>query len=204
MYKSTKFEEKDSDKVLAFMQAHPFITLVGFDGDYPVATQVPVQVYRNGSAFTIVGHIMKKTDHHTAYSKNENVLAIFTGAHAYISASVYENPASASTWNYSTVQAKGKIRLMDRDETREVIKHLTDSYEDPKTSPAAFHRMTTEYIEQNLKAISGFEIIVTALENTFKLSQNHPQQNRAAIVDYLSQSKVANDQAVAQQMKENL
>lgn len=204
MYKSAKFEEKDAEKVLAFMQAHSFITLVGYDGDYPVATQIPVHIYQDEQGLRIVGHVMKKTDHYEAYAKNENVLALFTGAHTYISAAVYENPAVASTWNYSSVQAKGKIRLMDNGETREVIKQLTDSYEDPATSKAAFHHMSEDYIEKNLKAISGFEIRVVHIANVFKLSQNHPETNRRNIVAQLEKREDSDAHEIAQQMKHNL
>lgn len=201
MYKSSQFEEKDTDKVLAFMQAHPFITLIGFDGTYPVATQVPVQVYQDEAGMRIVGHIMRKTDHHLAYVKNENVMVLFTGAHAYVSAAVYENPAVASTWNYSSVQAKGKIRLMDNAETRIAIMQLTDQYEDAVNSPASFHKMDTAYIDQHLKAIAGFEIKVESLHNVFKLSQNHSATNRTNIVANLSASDDADSKKVAAQMK---
>ena len=201
MYKSAQFEEKDADKVLAFMQAHPFVTLIGFDGTYPVATQVPVQVYQDEAGMRIVGHIMRKTDHHLAYAKNENVLALFTGAHAYVSAAVYENPAVASTWNYSSVQAKGKIRLMNNEETRTVIMQLTDQYEDAVNSPASFHKMDAAYIDQHLKAIAGFEIKVESIHNVFKLSQNHSATNRTNIVANLSASDDADSKKVAAQMK---
>ena len=83
------------------MQAHSFAVLIGANLDIPSATQVPLQVKRDGEAIKLIGHIMKKTDHHEAFIFNENVLALFHGAHAYISASVYENLTSASTWNYS-------------------------------------------------------------------------------------------------------
>jgi transcriptional regulator len=165
------------------MQAHSFITLIGYDGIYPVATQIPVHMYQDEKGTRLVGHIMKKTDHYLAYAKNENVLALFTGANAYVSASVYENPAVASTWNYSSVQAKGKIRLMNKDETREVIKHLTNSYEDPAKSPAAFHKMDDAYIESNLKAISGFEIRVEEINSVFKLNQNHSATIRQKLLN---------------------
>ena len=102
MYKNPQFEEKDTEKVLAFMQAHPFITLIGYDGSYPVATQIPVKIEQRVGDTYLIGHVMKKTDHYQAFAKHENVLALFTGAHAYISASVYQDKAVASTWNYSS------------------------------------------------------------------------------------------------------
>jgi transcriptional regulator len=199
MYKNPQFEG-DRESVMAFMQAHPFITLIGYDGDYPVATQIPVVIQERGEHLYLIGHVMKKTDHYEAYVKNNNVLALFTGAHAYISASVYENPAVASTWNYSAVQAKGKISLLTDLETREVIRDLTNRYENPATSKAAFHHMSEDYIAKNLKAISGFEILIEHLASAFKLSQNHPSSNRANIIAQLSGSEDANDQQVAEDM----
>jgi transcriptional regulator len=201
MYRNPQFEEKDTEKVLAFMHAHSFITLIGYDGNYPVATQIPVKIEQRDSEIYLIGHVMKKTDHHQAYAANENVLALFTGAHAYISASVYQDPAVASTWNYSSVQVKGTIKLLNDQETREVIRELTNRYEDPTTSKAAFHHMSEEYIEKNLKAISGFEVLVNNIQSVFKLSQNHPSANRASIIDHLAKSDDANDQQVADDMK---
>ena len=203
MYKVGKFLEKDIDKLIAFIEAHPFAVVIGANQNVPSATQIPLQVKLDGNVVKLIGHVMKKTDHHEAFMANENVLALFHGAHAYVSASVYENPASASTWNYSSVQAKGKIKLLNNEETRKVIEDLTNQYE-ASNSPAAFHQMSDEYINQHLKAIAGFEITVTSLEGVFKLSQNHSQVNQEAIVSYLSQSDDVQAQEVAKQMKGDL
>lgn len=202
MYKVGSFLEKDIDKLIAFIEAHPFAVLIGANQNIPSATQVPLQVKKDGDTVKLIGHIMRKTDHHEAFIANENVLALFHGAHAYVSASVYENPASASTWNYSSVQAKGQIRLLNNEETRKVIEDLTNQYE-AHSSPAAFHQMSDDYINQHLKAIAGFEITVTSLEGVFKLSQNHSQVNKEAIVKQLSQSDDVQAQEVAKQMEEN-
>ncbi|RZK87069.1 MAG: FMN-binding negative transcriptional regulator, partial [Pedobacter sp.] len=157
MYKVSHFLEKDINKLITFIEANPFAVLIGSNQNFPSATQVPLQVRREGDTVKLIGHVMKKTDHYEAFLANENVLALFHGAHAYVSASVYDNPASASTWNYNSVQAKGKIRLLSEDETRRIIKDLTDEYE-AKDSPAAFHQMSDDYIDKHLKAIAGFEI----------------------------------------------
>jgi transcriptional regulator len=200
MYKVTSFLEEDLEKLIQFMEDHPFAVLIGSNQNVPSATQIPLQIKQYGTDIKLVGHVMKKTDHHEAFLANDNVLALFHGAHAYISASIYENPASASTWNYSAVQAAGKIRLLNSDETRAVLKALTDQYE-KQDSPAAFHHLSDDYIEKHLKAIVGFEITVTSLKGIFKLSQNHPQVNRQRIVNHLSQSENPQAQEIAEQMK---
>lgn len=189
MYRSAKFKAKEQAEVLEFMNKNPFITLIGHDGEFPIATQVPVQLSDDQEGRLVLhGHMMKNTDHYEAFLKNPNALALFVGSHTYVSASVYTQPASASTWNYMTVHAKGNIRFLDAAGTYEAIKRLTNQYEDPAASPAAFHKMDEAYIQKLLPAIAGFELTVTSLEHVFKLSQNHPQENRDAIVANLSES----------------
>ncbi|RYD80922.1 MAG: FMN-binding negative transcriptional regulator [Sphingobacteriales bacterium] len=201
MYKLPYFTADSQEEILEFMHQHTFVTLIGFDGEFPVATQVPVKTVIDGEGIKLIGHIMTKTDHCKAFEKYSNVLAIFTGAHAYISASVYENPQSASTWNYKTVQAKGIIRLLNSEETYQVIKHLTDKYENPESSPAAFNKMDERYIQKHLKAITGFEISVSNIDHVFKLSQNHSAVNKESIIKNLEQSDDVLAKEVAKEMK---
>ena len=123
MYSFPYYKEPDKEKVLAFIRQHPFAFLTGCDaGNKPVATQIPVfiderdarpddQVGR-GKLF-LSGHIMKNTDHHKAFLHNPNVLAVFTGAHTYVSASWYASKGQASTWNYMIVHAKGMLKFLD-------------------------------------------------------------------------------------------
>ena len=99
------------------------------------------------------------------------------------------------------MQAKGKIRLLNSEETKTVIKELTDQYE-KRDSPAAFHQMSDDYIEKHLKAIAGFEITVANLEGVFKLSQNHFHINKGSIIKHLSQSDDLQAQEVARQMED--
>jgi len=204
MYKLPYFTADNQEEILEFMHQNTFVTLVGFDGEFPVATQVPVKTVVDGEVVKLIGHIMTKTDHCKAFEQNPNVLAIFTGAHAYISASVYENPQSASTWNYKTVQAKGKIRLLNSEETYRVIKDLTDKYENPESSPAAFNKMDDAYIQKHLKAITGFEILVSTIDHVFKLSQNHSAASKESIIKSLEDSDDVLAREVAKEMKDRL
>lgn len=203
MYKLPYFTTDNQDEILDFMHNNTFVTLVGFDGEFPVATQIPVKTVVDEDKIRLIGHIMTKTDHCKAFKENQRVMAIFTGAHAYISASVYENPKSASTWNYKTVQAKGIIRLLNSEETYHVIKDLTDKYENPESSPAAFNKMGEDYIQKHLKAITGFEISVTNIDHVFKMSQNHSAANKENIINNLEQNGDILAKEVAKGMKDN-
>ena len=184
MYKTNNFKEFEAQTVIAFMKENSFAMVTGIGNTYPVATQIPLEVEEKNGKIFLHGHLMKKTDHHLAFEKNNNVLVLFAGAHCYVSASWYNDPQSASTWNYMTVHAKGKIIFTDEDGTYEAIKAVTNKYEGTATK-AAFNNMPQEYVKPLLKAIVGFSIEVEMLDNVFKLSQNKKQDEKINIIQQL-------------------
>lgn len=203
MYNVPHFTEENESLVFDFMQKNSFVNIVGYDGDYPAATHVPVDIRRKQGKIILTGHIMKNTSHHKTFEKNENVLVIFNGPHCYVSASWYEKKDVASTWNYIDVQAKGKIKFYDTERTKEIIHHLTDQYESP-ASEAAFDKLPIEYVDKLAKAIVGFTIEILSIENVFKLSQNHNLQTRKNIIEKLSASNDAGANEIAFEMKKRL
>ena len=188
MYKLPHFTENDPDKVIAFMKENTFAIVTGLGEQYPVATHIPLEVVVEADGkIVLCGHVMKNSDHHKAFVKNSNVLVIFNGPHCYVSASWYNNPQSASTWNYMTVHAKGNIVFTDDAGTYAAIKEVTNKYEGTATA-AAFDTMPKEYIDQMLKAIIGFTIEVEKLDNVFKLSQNKSETEQINIIEQLKKT----------------
>jgi len=171
MYKLPYFQEQDSDKVLAFMKANSFAVIAAAGTEYPVMTQVPLEVAALDGKIILTGHMMRNTDHHKALLQNPAVTVLFTGPHCYVSASWYNNVQTASTWNYISVHAKGQLQFTDEAGTHAALAAVTNQYEGPD-SPASFQNIPLPYIEKLIPAIVGFTIEVESLANVFKLSQN--------------------------------
>ncbi|MBL7698689.1 MAG: FMN-binding negative transcriptional regulator [Chitinophagaceae bacterium] len=187
MYSLPYFTEEDKEEVLRFMHAHPFVTLCGSDAaGRPFATQVPLLFKEQDGRMILEGHIMRNTDHHKAFQQNPQVLAIFTSAHTYVSASWYSNPNQASTWNYQSVHARGNLSFIEEEELRRVLKETTEKYENHRESPASFHNLQPEYINRLIKAIVGFRIPVDEIGNVFKLSQNRDEESFDNIMQKLN------------------
>jgi transcriptional regulator len=204
MYKPSYFIEEDNTKVLSFLKEYSFAVITGQGEQYPVSTHIPLEIIvKDDGSLIFSGHLMKNTDHHKAFLKNENVLVIFNGPHCYISASWYDIPPIASTWNYMSVHAKGKISFTDDKGTCEAIKSITNKYEGTETV-AAFNNLSEEYIDRMLKAIVGFTIAIESMENVFKLSQNRSIPDQQNIIDQLMQRGDAQSIAIAQEMKNRL
>jgi len=96
MYKIPYFNEPDAQRIITFMRDHSFAMVIGIGENYPVATLLPLEIEEKDGSLFLKGHLMRKTDYHLAFEKNNNVLVLFTGPHCYVSASWYNNPKSAS------------------------------------------------------------------------------------------------------------
>jgi transcriptional regulator len=189
MYNLPYFKEGDYKVVLEFMRKHPFVFLTGVNEENkPVATQVPVFIDERDGKLFLTGHIMRNNDHHKAFEKNPNILAVFTSPHVYVSATWYDDPHQASTWNYMSVHAKGTIRFGNKEDLIAILKRLTLHYENNNTaSTTVFDNLTSEYTEPLLKAIVSFEVEVVSIDNVFKLSQNRNERSFQNIMDKLNE-----------------
>ncbi len=203
MYKLKYFTEEDKEKVIAFMKENSFATITGIDEKYPVATHVPLEIKQIEDKLYFTGHIMKNSDHHKAFSKNEHVLVIFNGPHCHVSASWYTEPNVASTWNYMTAHAKGKICFGDEAQTKKIVEELTNKYE-KVGSEAAFNKLPNDYVDRLVKAIIAFTIKVESLDNVFKLSQNHDEKTRQSIIEHLRKRESDDENAIAEEMQKRI
>ena len=187
MYNLPYFKEEDEKEVLRFMREHPFIMLCGSDGKgRPVATQVPILMREDNTRLIIEGHVMRNTDHHKAFEQNAQALAVFTGAHTYVSASWYSDQKQASTWNYLSVHARGTIRFVDEAHLRRILDDTTSKYENNEQSPSLYKHLSKDYIDRLIGAIVGFELTVESIDNVFKLSQNRDEKSFHTIMDNLN------------------
>ena len=203
MYKSSYYTEQDKEKVMVFMKENSFALITGIGENHPVATQIPLAIKLKDDKIFLEGHMMKKTDHHLAFEKNNNVLVLFTGPHCFVNANWYTDPGVGSTWNYMTVHAKGKISFFDEEGTRNAVKALSDKYAGT-SSQASFDNLPKDYIDHMVKAIVGFSIEIEALDNVFKLSQNRDETSQKNIIEQLRKRGDANSTAIAQQMEKRL
>ena len=192
MYNYPHYKERDKEKLIAFMQNHPFVTLIGSDKNGRIeATQIPVMIEEKEGSIFIYGHIARKSDHHQAFEENANVLALFTGAHTYVSGTWYSgNPQQASTWNYISIHARGQIKFLDERALIELLKKLSLHFENNNTaSSTIYDNLPADYKEKLIKAILAFEIEITEMDNVHKLSQNRDEKSYDNIVQQLKKQE---------------
>ena len=169
------------------MQANPFVTICGVDRNgLPIAAQIPILIKQVQDKLIISGHLMRKQDHTNAFELNPNTLVIFSAPSAFVSASWYTNKGQASTWNYQTVHAIGKMKMQDEAHLYQLLTDLTMHFEKEADAPSQVKNLDPMYMQQNMKAIVSFDIEVTELKHVFKLSQNRDETSHQNIQNELS------------------
>jgi transcriptional regulator len=205
MYRPTAFQEDNVDKLLAFMRANSFATLVSIVQGVPYASHVPLVVKVQGDVIQLIGHLAKPNPQWQAFEVAES-LAIFTGAHAYISPTLYEKHENVPTWNYVAVHAYGipkVITLSHSPESMEqMISEMIDTYEADYQSH--WHGLSDGYRQGMMNGIVGFEMTVARLEGKYKLSQNRSQTDQQTVSTALLQSSDPVVRAVGEEMRQNL
>lgn len=203
MYNIPYFKANNDAEVLAFMKAHPFITLCGVaENGSPVATHIPVLFAEKEGKLWLRAHIMRKQDHTVAFEKNNQVLAIFQGPHTYISAQNYSPQNVASTWNYKAVHVKGILHFLNEEDLLQVLQDLTTHFENNHDSPASVKYMDSNYLTSMMKAIVAFEVEILDIQHVFKMSQNKDEETQQRIIHSLEKGN-EEDKAVAAVMKAN-
>lgn len=188
-----------------FIAKHPFALLTGCDPDgKPVATQVPAFLEEREGGLVLSGHLMKNTDHHTAFMHNQNVLVVFTGPQAYVSGAWYSDPYTPSTWNYMSVHVRGTIRFLDGAALEKMLEKTSLHFEgyDPH-SPTAFQNLPQQLTGKLISAIVAFEIEVDTMDNVFKLSQDRDIVSYRNIIEQLKKQG-GDGRAIAGEMQKRM
>lgn len=200
MYVPKDFVVEDRAQLSAFIERHPFGTVVSDVRGRPFATHLPMIASQNGDELTLALHVARANPQWETIEGQE-VLAIFQGAHAMVSASWYEHPpSSVPTWDYAAVHCNGVAHVLDGSATRRVLEQLVGRLE----TSWRIEQADSEFISRLERAIVGVEIAVTRCEGAFKYSQNRSAEDRARVLAALSRSSKSGDRELLEEMRATL
>ena len=181
MYVPAHFKPDDAD-VQAVLEGIQAADLVTSTGEGLLATLLPFLYDRPGSRAGIgelgalVGHVARNNKQWKVPAVGE-ALVIVRGPDAYISPAWYatkrEHGRVVPTWNYVTVHVHGRLVIHDDVVWLEaLVRRLTERHESFRDDPWSVDDAPPAYIEGQLRAIVGVEILIDRIEGKWKLSQN--------------------------------
>src|SRR6187551_1263811 len=177
MYIPDLYKNEDKEAIRTFLKENAFGILINQTNGKLWATHIPLELDINQEGEEVLmGHISKENPQWTAFELNDEILAVFTGPHAYISSSWYDHE-NVPTWNYIAVHVYGKLKILSDQELWQSLKELTDKYEKHSEHPVSVETMNPAYVKKEMLAIVGFEIEISKMEAAYKLSQNRDAKN---------------------------
>ena len=144
-----------------------------------VATLLPfIYVPEPGSHGALHGHLARNNPQWELPASGES-LVIVRGPDAYITPGWYASKAGhgrvVPTWNYVTAHVYGFFVVHDDPAwTEDLVRRLTARHEAYRDHPWSVDDAPRAFIEGQLRAIVGVELVISRIEAKAKLSQNRP------------------------------
>lgn len=199
MYTPSHYKNTNLNEVKEFLKQNSFGILINQTAGRPWATHIPMELDLDADRNEVlVGHISKVNPQWKYFGEQEEVLAIFNGPHSYISSSWYKEE-EVPTWNYIAVHVYGTIEILKEEAVLESLHKLVDKYEQQSTYPVSIDNLSHDTMKQ-IGGIVGFQIKITEIQATYKLSQTR-SEDHPKIIEELSKTKNSGSKEIATMMK---
>ena len=199
MYIPAIYKNENQEEINDFLQKNSFGILVNQTNGKLWATHIPLELDTNKNGKQVLyGHIAKENPQWSGFLNNDKILAIFSGAHSYISPSWYDHE-NVPTWNYIAVHIYGTIKIIEGEAVIESLKKLVDKYEQNSENPVRIEDFSKKTMMQT-RGIVAFEIVIEEIQAQHKLSQNRDKKNYDNIISELKKTENPQATAVANEM----
>ena len=205
MYVPKHFEETDPSILKGLMREFSFALLVTAREGVPIGTHVPLHINDSGKNVRLWGHLARANTHWQDFDGQREAMAVFQGPHSYISPNWYASEDLPPTWNYATVHAYGRPKIIeDTDEIKEILSQLVRNHENDLTGNWRIGQLTKKNLTAQLKSIVVFEIPIDRLEGKFKMSQNRGPKDAQGAAEGLRAIGNQNAETVATEIETRL
>jgi transcriptional regulator len=197
MYEPPHFRTDDAAAQAALIRACPLGLLVSSGAGGLMANSVPFLLDEGaGGERVLRAHLARANPHWRDLDGLPECLVVFQGPDRYVTPSWYatkrETGKVVPTWNYATVQARGRPRVIE-DEAwlRRQIDDLTRMQEAGRDAPWSVADAPPAFTAAQIRGIVDIEIPIARLTGKWKVSQNRPVADRAGVARGL-ESETAN------------
>lgn len=198
MWTPDHFAWTNEEEQRAFIAAHGFGLLVSNGPNGMQASHLPLVLEGD----LLLGHVARPNAHAAAFDGKTLALAVFQGAHGYISPRWYASRDNVPTWNYEALHLEGTIRaISDPARARDILTKLTAPYEAGAEQPWSLDELAPSKLDGLLRGIIPFEMTITRWTGKRKLSQNRKPEDAAGALAALESSMRPEDRELAQAMR---
>lgn len=178
MHPNPVFHTETDTANLDFARSRGFGQLCVNGPDGPFAAHIPFRLSDDGQTAEL--HLMRSNPILGTLGQPAPALLAVSGPDAYISPDWYDLDDQVPTWNYVAVHLRGTLERLPQEELRGVLDRLSELFETrllPK-KPWTNDKMPAEALARMMRMIVPCRMHITAVDGTWKLSQNKPDAAR--------------------------
>ena len=169
MQADRRFNWTDEQEMLAQVADIAFARIIASTPDGLRVAHAPVIVTEHGR----LRFHLSRSNALCGHLDQAQALILVEGPNAYISANWYGDArASVPTWNYVAIECEGHTTQLDRSTLAPMLDALAQRLEPKVGEDWTRAKMEPARFEAMCKAIIPFELDITAIRGTRKLSQN--------------------------------
>lgn len=213
VYVPQHFAASDAE-VSSLLENHGAADLITATADGLLATFLPFIFDPSvGEHGALLGHVARNNDQWLRPPigpPDATAMVIIRGPDAYVSPTWYATKAEhgrvVPTWNYVTAHVHGRLVVHDDPVWLDgLVRRLTERHEQGSESPWSVDDAPARFVQGQLRAIVGVEVVISRIEAKLKLSQNRPAADIDGVVAGLaSRGQDAVAEAVAGARPERL
>ncbi len=201
MHPNKTFRIDDPAQLYAFVRGRGFGTLVAQTAGEMRGASVPFWV--DEATGRLRFHLARSNALVAALNEGADVFLSVMGPDAYISPDWYGAEDQVPTWNYVAVHIQGRCTVLPDDVLPLLLDDLSAEFENrlaPKP-PWKSDKVDPQKIQRMMRTIQAFEIDITSMEGTSKLSQNKDEASVMGAIAGLEGHDDANSSAIAGLMR---
>jgi transcriptional regulator len=184
MYVPRHFCENDEELLFGLIDELGVGTLITTGAAGAAGTMAnEVPLLRQAQPNRLWGHLARPNLQLAELARADEVLVNFSGPTGYVSPNWYRDTGQVPTWNFMTVQVRGRVVIHDSaDDVLDIVRRLSAKHEAQFENPWTIDKMEPEKLQKMLAVIVGFHIEIDDIKGKFKLSQNKQQADRAGVI----------------------
>jgi transcriptional regulator len=154
--------------VLDLVKEIGFASLITF-GKYKNISHTP---YEHKGLTSFRFHLANKNPQVNDLIESGQATLVIVGSHGYVTPKWYSRDQQVPTWDFETVHLFGKVTKLSEENLIKHLDALVDLNETQIKSDFCMADLNDKTIANNVRAITGFELIVEEVSSKFKMSQD--------------------------------
>lgn len=188
MHPNPVFRRAEKAQNLEFARDRSFGALSINADAGPLIAHVPFQLSEDGTY--LEAHLVRSNPIARVLKEPQKAVIAVSGGDGYISPDWYGTENLVPTWNYVAVHLRGVLRLLPDTELRGILERLSENME-ARLAPKPIwkiDKVSDDALAKMLRQIVPIAMDVEAVDGTWKLAQNKPDDARMAAGEALEKT----------------